>query len=46
MNWRDELSEEMGYTICPLSCYTYVYCDKECTSCLLYNDFIESLQSR
>lgn len=33
MNWRDELAEECGYVICPLSCPSYVFCDEDCENC-------------
>lgn len=45
MNWRDEIAEEMGYTICPLSPYTYVSCDEECETCNLYLDFKEGVEN-
>lgn len=46
MNYKDILAEEMGYTICPLSIYTYVYCDNNCDNCVLYIDFLQSLKDR
>lgn len=39
MNYRDELAKEMGYTICPLSIYTYVCCDENCENCKEYIEF-------
>lgn len=43
MSWRDELAEEMGYTICPLHYETYIFCDNKCDNCELYKDFLEVL---
>ena len=28
MNWKDELEDEKGYTICPICFPEYVYCDE------------------
>lgn len=39
MNWKDELMQEMGYTICPICFPEYVYCDKDCKHCKEYIDF-------
>ena len=39
MNWKDELAEEMGYTICPLSTYIYTHCDEDCEHCKEYIEF-------
>lgn len=44
MNWRDELAEDMGYTICPLHYETYIHCDNKCEGCELYKDFLEFLK--
>lgn len=41
---RDEIAEEMGYTICPLNHETYIHCDNKCEKCKLYIDFKESLE--
>ena len=40
--FNDEDYIVLGYTICPLCFPSYVYCDKECSSCDVYNDFVES----
>ena len=45
MNWRDEIAEEMGYIICPLSQYNYIHCDEECETCALYLDFKEGVKN-
>ena len=46
MNWRDELAEEMGYTICPICFPEYVYCDQKCEKCKDYIEFKEALESK
>lgn len=43
MNYRDDLLEEMGYTICPLYYGTYIICDNKCENCKYYKDFEEYL---
>ena len=37
MNWKDELAEEMGYTICPI-CFPE-YCNEDCEHCKEYIEF-------
>lgn len=44
MNWRDDLLDEMGYTICPICCPEYVYCDNDCENCYHYKEFKERLE--
>lgn len=44
MNWRDDLADEMGYTICPICCPEYVYCDNDCKNCYHYKEFKEGLE--
>lgn len=39
MNWRDELLDEMGYTICPICCPEYIHCDEKCDNCKEYIEF-------
>lgn len=39
MNWKDELMEEMGYTICPICFPEYVHCNNDCEYCEEYIDF-------
>ena len=39
MNYKDELAEEMGYTICPICFPEYVYCDEHCENCKEYIQF-------
>lgn len=39
MNWKDELADETGYTICPICFPEYVYCDKDCENCKEYIEF-------
>ena len=43
MDWRDDLADELGYTICPLRVPTYVFCDNDCNNCDTYIDFIKGL---
>jgi hypothetical protein len=44
MNWRDELADEMGYTICPICCPEYVYCNNDCCNCKEYIEFKQFLE--
>lgn len=44
MNWRDDLAEEMGYTICPICFPEYVYCDNDCENCYYNKEFKEGLE--
>lgn len=46
MNWKDELMEEMGYTICPICFPEYVYCDEDCEHCKEYIDFKQFYERR
>ena len=46
MNWKDELLEEMGYTICPICFPEYVYCDEDCEHCKEYIDFKQFYERR
>ena len=39
MNWRDDLAEEMGYTICPIMIETYTMCNNDCENCKDYIEF-------
>lgn len=39
MNYKDELAEEMGYTICPICFPEYVYCNEDCEHCKEYIEF-------
>ena len=46
MNWKDELAEEMGYTICPICFPEYVYCNEDCEHCKEYIEFKSEMQSK
>lgn len=46
MNWRDDLSDEMGYTICPICFPGYVYCDNNCYNCKEYIEFKRFLERK
>lgn len=39
MDIRDELIEELGYTICPICFPEYVFCDQKCEKCEKYINF-------
>ncbi len=39
MNWKDELEDEKGYTICPICFPEYVYCNEDCEHCKEYIEF-------
>ena len=46
MNWKDELAEEMGYTICPICFPEYVYCDEDCEHCKEYIEFKQAIEEK
>lgn len=46
MNWKDELMEEMGYTICPICFPEYVHCNNDCEHCKEYIDFNNTMKKR
>lgn len=43
MNLREEMFEESGLVICPISFPEYEYCDEKCEECQIYIDFKKSL---
>lgn len=46
MNLKDELAEEMGYTICPICFSEYVYCDEKCDKCKDYIEFKNAVEEK
>lgn len=46
MNWKDELLEEMDYTICPICSPEYTYCDEDCEHCEEYIEFKQFYEER
>lgn len=46
MDWRDELADEMGYTICPICFLEYVCCDNDCDNCKEYIEFKQYLEGK
>lgn len=44
MDWRDELADEMGYTICPICFPEYQHCDEKCDNCKEYIEFKQYLK--
>ena len=46
MDWRDDLADEIGYTICPICFPEYVHCDEKCEECEYNIEFKEALEER
>ena len=46
MNWREDLLDEMGYIICPISFPEYQYCDENCEECETHKEFVEFWKER
>lgn len=44
MNYRDDLLDEFGYTICPISFPEYQHCNEKCEECETYIEFKEGFE--
>lgn len=46
MNYKDDLLNELGYFICPISFPEYQHCDGKCKECKTYIEFVKWIEKK